>query len=366
MAEPRSPLRYDPSFEALLEDEDAVTAGLADTMLGISHTVARDTGRARRAVHAKCHGILVGELEVLDGLPAPLAQGLYARPGRYGVVMRFSTTPGDVLDDNVSTPRGLAVKVMGVEGERLSGAGGDATQDYVLGNSPAFNVADAKVFLKHLKVLASGTDKAEGLKKVFSTVSRTLEAGLEMVGVQSATLTTFAGQAKTHILGDSFYSQAALLHGDYVSKVCISPVSDALVALSEAKLDLHGKPDGLREAVRAFFATQGGAWEVRVQLCVDKDKMPVEDASVQWPEDESPYATVARITVGPQDTWSAARVATVDDGVAFSPWNGLAAHRPLGSIMRARQAAYLRSAAFRGERNGVAVGQPREVGEVPG
>ena len=70
----------------------------------------------------------------------------------------------------------------------------------------------------------------------------------------------------------------------------------------EAKLDLTGKPDGIRESVREFFATQGGEWEVRVQLCVDLDAMPIEDASAKWPEDKSPYITVARITVGPQDT----------------------------------------------------------------
>jgi len=48
--------------------------------------------------------------------------------------MRFSTLPGDVLDDSVSTPRGLAMKVIGVEGERLEGSEGDVTQDFVLIN----------------------------------------------------------------------------------------------------------------------------------------------------------------------------------------------------------------------------------------
>jgi len=42
------------------------------------------------------------------------------------------------LDDSVSTPRGLARKVIGVEGERREGSEGDVTQDYVLINGPAF------------------------------------------------------------------------------------------------------------------------------------------------------------------------------------------------------------------------------------
>lgn len=364
-SQPLLPLPYEPAFESTLDHEDTVIRDLSDTMLGISQTVFEDTGHARRAVHAKCHGILRGEMEVLDGLPEPLAQGLYAHAQRYPVVIRLSTTPGDMLDDNISTPRGMALKVVGVPGARLPGSEDADTQDYVLGNSPAFNVSDAKAFLANIKLMALPTDKADTLKRVFSEVSRTAEAVLETVGIQSATLTTFAGQAKTHILGDTFYSQAALLHGAYVAKLCVSPASPGLIALNEKKVDLKGRPDGIREAVRDFFAMQGGEWEVRVQLCVDLEAMPIENASVKWPEDKSPYVTVARITVDPQDTWSDSRIRAVDEGMAFSPWNGLAAHRPLGSIMRARRQAYERSAEFRATRNGVAVGQPRSADELP-
>ena len=71
---------------------------------------------AYRSVHAKSHGLLKGELRVLDHLPEPYAQGLFARPAEYGIVMRFSTNPGDILPDSISTPRGLAVKVIGIDG----------------------------------------------------------------------------------------------------------------------------------------------------------------------------------------------------------------------------------------------------------
>jgi hypothetical protein len=52
-----------------------------------------------------------------------------AKAGTYPAVLRFSTVPGDVLDDNVSTPRALAVKLIGVKGERLAGGEGDTMQD---------------------------------------------------------------------------------------------------------------------------------------------------------------------------------------------------------------------------------------------
>lgn len=61
------------------------------------------------------------EVEVLRGQPGPLARGLFLRPGSYAGVMRLSANPGDMLDDSVSAPRGLALKVTGVEGEQLPG-----------------------------------------------------------------------------------------------------------------------------------------------------------------------------------------------------------------------------------------------------
>jgi catalase len=105
--------------------------------------------------------ILEGCLEVNADLPSDLSQGLFAKPGRYPIVMRLSTIPGDILDDSVSTPRGLAVKIIGVRGERLSGSEGNVTQDFVLINGPAFGALTPKAFLSIMKPLARTTDKAE-------------------------------------------------------------------------------------------------------------------------------------------------------------------------------------------------------------
>ena len=308
---------------------------------------------------------MTGTFEVLADLPAPYAQGVFARPGTHPMVMRFSTTPGDALDDRVSTPRGLGLKILGVEGARLQGAEGAVTQDWVMGNSPSFQIADASGFLRQLKLLAKTTDKMEGVKIALSAVSRTAERALEAVGSKSATLTTLAGQAETQLLGDTFYSQGALLHGAYFGKCCVSPVSGELVALSKQKLDLRGRPDGIREEVASFFRVHNAVWEFRVQLCTDLEKMPVEDAAKMWPESDSPYVTVARISAPAQESWSAGKQQGGDVGLAFNPWNGLAAHRPLGSVMRSRKLAYAASRLFRAEKNGVSKSEPSRAEALP-
>lgn len=358
MSQTPQPLRFDPAFEIVPADEQETQRGLTEAMLDIQRKTHVDTGYAHRAVHAKAHGYLKAKFEVLSSLPVPLAQGLFAAPAIYDAILRFSTTPGDVLDDNVSTPRGVALKVMGVSGVRLPGSEADTTQNYVLGNSPSFQVATAAGFLKQLKPLAATTGHAEPIKEALSVLSRTTNAALAKVGLKSATLTTLAGQAATELLGESFYSQAPMLHGDYFAKVVMSPVASDLVALSGKSLSLSGHSDAIRESVQRYFATLPAVWELCVQLATDIDKMPIEDAATEWPEGESPYVPVARITAAPQETWSDALWAEIETGMAFNPWIGLAAHRPLGSIMRARKPAYAVARDYREQVNGVDIEEP--------
>jgi Catalase len=362
---PALPVTYDSSYEVPEEGEAETRAELLETLLSISATTFKDSGHATRSVHAKSHGLLRAEMRVMDGLPAVLAQGIFAKPGTWPVVMRFSTVPGDMLDDSVSTPRGVAVKIVGVEGARLEGSEGDVTQDFVLVNGPSFLTPGAKKFLTSLKLLASTTDKAPNLKKALSAVLRGTEKAIEAFGGESPAVKALGGHPETHILGETFYSQVPVLFGPYMAKIMVAPVSAALTALTNAPLNVNGKPNGLRDAVIEFFAATQGEWELRVQLCTDLKTMPVEDASVPWPQDLSPYVAVARITAQPQLAWSEARSAAVDDGMSFSPWHGVTAHRPIGSVMRIRKMAYELSAKFRAEHNGRKISEPRDLDDLP-
>jgi len=361
----QSPVRYMPSCEVPEKNEADTEGQLVTTMTGIQEKTYADGHHALRSVHAKSHGILRGELRVLDSLPPQYAQGLFAQAATYPLVMRLSTNPGDLLDDSVSTPRGLAVKVVGVPGERLPGSEGHVTQDFVMVNGPTFLKSDGKSFLSSLKLLAATTDRVPGLKKALSAVLRGAETVLESVGAESPTLVNLGGQRETHILGETFYSTTPYLYGSYMAKFSIAPISPELTALTKAALNVNGKPNGLREAVIDFFSTRGGEWEFRAQLCTDLGSMPIEDPKVTWPEDQSPYVAVARIIVPAQIGWSEAKSAVVDDGYSFSPWHGLAAHRPLGSINRLRKRAYEASRAFRMSRNQAVRDEPASLGELP-
>jgi hypothetical protein len=200
---------------------------------------------------------------------------------------------------------------------------------------------------------------------VFSAVARGAEKMIEKVGGDSTTLKSMGGHPETHILGETFYTQVPLLHGPYMAKLSVVPISPGMLLLKDAPLDLHDKPDGLRDAVVDFFSTHSAEWELRVQLCTDIQAMPIEDASAVWSEELSPYLPVARITVAPQQAWSEARAAAIDSSYSFSPWHGLAAHRPLGSIMRVRKAAYEMSASFRATHSGQRIQEPKSLESLP-
>jgi catalase len=133
-----TPVRYTASVETIAPDEQETIAGLEQQLRDILDTTSTDYGHAVRAVHAKGHGLARGSFSVPGGLPPELAQGLFARPGRYEAIVRLSTNAGDILDDAIRLPRGLALKVLGVEGDRLPGSEDAQTQDFVMVNAPAF------------------------------------------------------------------------------------------------------------------------------------------------------------------------------------------------------------------------------------
>jgi hypothetical protein len=361
----RPPIDYDPRYEILEEGEGDTQADLLDVLDTIADTTFRDTGKPLRSVHAKSHGLLRAELRVPPDLPSVLAQGLFGAPGSYPVVMRLSTTPGDVLADAVSTPRGMALKVIGAQGPRLPGSENDVTQDFVLVNATTFLNAGPKAFLGGLTMLAATTDKAPALKRVFSAALRKVEGALEKTGTDSAALKGMGGHPATHPLGDTYYSQVAMLYGPYMAKFALVPTAVGLTKLHGEHVDVSSDPDVLRRVVCDYFAQQGGEWDLRVQLCTNIEEMPIEDASAEWPEALSPYVTVARLVAPPQIGWSAALSQAIDEGMSFSPWHGLAAHRPLGSVNRVRRAAYEMSAKLRARRRGAPIVEPTSLDGLP-
>ena len=106
-------------------------------------------------------------------------------------------------------------------------------------------------------------------------------------------------------------------------------------------------------------------FDVRVQLNTGLAGMPIENAQAKWSEEESPYRTVARLTLPVQDAYTPTREDFVDGNLSFSPAHSLVEHRPLGSIARARLAAYTALAQIRRQENNRPQLEPASLDQVP-
>ncbi len=365
MSSANSPyLRYSPSVEQPAPNEQDLIDELSRAMQHITRTMATHYRHAYRPVHAKSHGVLVGALDVRGNLPEPLAQGLFAKAASYPVILRFSTNPGDLLADSVSSPRGLAVKILNVSGEMVPSHAGNNTQDLLCLDTKALSAPNPAAFLDQVKLVDKTLEVSSSVKQAVSTAARGANVAFNAIGVHSGTLDSL-GHPYTHILGETYSTVAPLRYGDYIAKLAIVPASQNLTELSGAHIDAGEGFNALQVLIKEFFEENTALWDIQAQLALDSETTPIEDASKRWPEDKSPYQTVATLIVHPQDSYSDARQIFADEQLSFSPWHALAAHQPLGGIMRSRLKAYEEAQKFRAQRNQRLHVEPTSIEEVP-
>jgi hypothetical protein len=144
-------VRYTPEIETIDPQIDELLAQIIAfwEKKGRESPTTEGTGRAVRGAHAKSFGLVKAEVEILAGVPAAYAQGIYAQPGRHGALMRFSSTSGHLGTDALLGPGlGLAIKMFEVDGPKLVDDEPDSrTFDLVLKNNPIFISNTAKHYL---------------------------------------------------------------------------------------------------------------------------------------------------------------------------------------------------------------------------
>src|SRR5215468_5937682 len=137
-------VRYSPDVEHIEPDFERSLQTVIDAMkqhMRGSFTT-EGIGRVVRDAHAKGYGLARGEVEILSGLPAAYAQGIYARPGRHEAMVRFSQgTSHTGADRFLGSAVGIGLKMFGIEGTTLLEDEPDShTFDYAMINYPTFFV----------------------------------------------------------------------------------------------------------------------------------------------------------------------------------------------------------------------------------
>jgi hypothetical protein len=340
-------VHYSPDIETIDPNIDELLEQIIPFWQKKVRESAKTEGAAHalRGAHSKSFAFVRADVEILDDVPAPYAQGIYGRPGRHGALIRYSSSSGHLgADALLGGGQGFAIKIFDVDGPTLLEDEPDGTTfDLVLKNNPIFIANTAKHYLFFQEIvdnvptyLARGKAGFHQLLSDYLTCKGTLErpdwAWDELFAfVRVATQTPVQNPVLT-----TFWTMAAVRHGDYVAKVRVAPAADSAEHAIHRELDLTTAPDVFHTAVVDELRARAFEFELQVQLCTDLDAMPVNDVTVEWPEKLSPYVTVARVHVPRQDI-SGPENFERGDALAFNQWRVTAEHRPLGEIMDVRR-----------------------------
>jgi catalase len=317
------------SGQAVADDLDQIANGMIQLITEMQKNNKRD-GKIMRFNQGKSLGCFNADFEVPSDLPAELQQGLFAQPGRYQARLRFASA--STFDDQEKDLRGMSIKVLGVPGSSL--AGEDGEQDFLLNSYPALFVDTPETFYKFIQ--ASYRD--ERIKFFINPLDSHLD---------SLWILFKARDHHSSPFDIRYWSTTPFAFGTeravkYSTRPCSTVSSDLPGTLSE---------NYLRDNMEQHLASAPACFDFMVQFQTNDDDMPLEDASVIWDEDDSPFQTVARINIEPQDFQSPGAMAECEN-ISFNPWQSLPQHKPLGRMNQVRYKVYSIVSGYRRGANG--------------
>ncbi|MDZ4781336.1 MAG: catalase family protein [Planctomycetia bacterium] len=345
MAHPNRPLSYTDDVETIPPEEAADIQRVIQALELILARSHAKTGRFRADVHVKTHGYAQGELRVLPNLPQELAQGLFEHDGVYPAVVRFSNAASQPQSDAIPDGRGMAIKVLGVAGDMLPVNGERSpTQDFVMINHPVFFARNVKDYLRLEQIVSQADDNS------VATLREALTGGewnpLHWHWREMLTIAQIAGQLPARPASNIYFSMAPIRFGNFVAKYRAKPAGDRQDSYLELVKQLATEADAMQLSLEGTLRTQEVLFEFQMQLRTSEHTMPIEDASVEWPESESPYRTVAHLLL-PRQEIALLRQQAAFRNLSFTVWHALVKHRPLGGINRVRHRAYAISSSWR-------------------
>ncbi|MEP6873987.1 MAG: catalase family protein [Burkholderiales bacterium] len=322
--------------------EDAAIAEI----LGIIKAKLREQfpagqGDMRRDAHPKHHGAVRAELAVEPNLPPELAVGVFRAPRSYPAWVRFSNGSGTVQPDHLRDGRGIAIKLMDVDGTKLM-ADESRTQDFLFINHDVFAVKDARDYVELFRVIerdGAPTKFFLGLNP-FKWHLKEL-ANANRIRVQISNLLTL-----------QYWTMTPYLMGDMPAKFSMRPQVPANTGAPP-----NSAPDYLREVMAQQLRRESVAFDFMVQLQSDPHRMPVEDPRVRWEPAESPWRKVATLRIPMQTFDSPAQLRFAED-LSYSPWHSVAEHQPLGGVNRCRRIVYHAISELRHGANGRSAFEP--------
>ncbi len=329
-------------FENVPAEEERLIKDMA-VLLQEKMSTDYPAGQTRRDAHPKTLACLQAEFIVDPNIPAELKKGIFAIPQAYPAWIRISSSGGKIQADKIKDLRGFAIKIMGVNGERWQTQNEEKeTQDFVLISYPTMPLGTVKQF--HDAVYYS-------IKwSPFIFLARLAVSG----DFHILNELRKARQNQSSPLDIRYWSTTPYLYGtEHSVKYSLVPTSRIKSALPPILTDNY-----LTDNMEKHLAANEASFDFMIQVQKDPDRMPVEDAGVEWSEEESPFIKVATLRIPPQAFRTPEREELAED-LSFSPAHSLIEHRPIGGINRARVEIYRHLSEFRHKQNDKQLIEPR-------
>lgn len=266
-------------------------------------------------------------LRVDEDLPPEAAHGVFVPGAEYRALARFSRGLGVFRSDKVPDIWGMAVKLFDVPGEvLLPDPTHGRVQDLTALNAETFPAPNAA---QVPKILEAAADYAKFLWRG-PTALRLRDLPRAAVVFGKLLLRRVDSLAT-----ETYFSGVPIQVGPYAAKFRFRPEATG-------STPREGKQWFARD-LEDRLATGPLRWVLELQFYTDDEHTPLEEAMKVW---ESPWRRVATLELLPSE--DPAETTRRVDLEYFHPWQGVAAHRPLGSVMRARRVAYSASQMNRG------------------
>ena len=302
------------------------------------------TATLKRGFHAKGTGVR-GEFQINADLPEQLQVGLFKPNVAYEALVRFSNARGEVLGDLSKDQRGIAIRLKTIPGESLSPDDKSDIQDFLMTNTPISFARNPNQFIEVGEILLGGI----GLVIPRLVKKYGFKEARRILGVFLAPVISFAPYQQ-----NTYWSRTSYQFGEDAIRFLVRPSAGSKTSSTGGQLlgvlrsltqRASQREYYLREKLRAALKEGGIRFDFCIQLFVDEEKTPIEDAYIEWKESDSPPIPVASLTIPKQNIDDQLQQEMED--MALSPWN-TDDIVPLGAINLARKKVYDASAIHRG------------------
>lgn len=300
-------------------------------------------GLTKRDAHPKCLGLLKAYFIVDKNLPLQYREGIFNKDS-YKAFIRVSNSNPKVKSDKYKDIRGFSIKLLDVYGEKCI-KNEKFTQDFLLISMKTMPIGTLKLMYDALYY----TRKPRSIKPIVFVGKLIKDKNINI-------FTDIIKNIKhdTSPLDINYYSTTPYMFGNRIVKYRIIPRS-----MYKSKLPRKLTDNYLTENMQNHLDKEEAVFDFMIQFYINDIYTPINDASIEWEEDKSPFIKLGEIRI-PKQIFTTKKRFELAEKMSFSPGHSLLCHKPIGDINEGRVKIYEEMSKYRHYRNKEELYEPSE------